>query len=90
MVCTGFKTRFQDTADLVRDILIEDTRAFDEVLGDGDEAVHVAPRIHTGVGVRLHGRFVHYLLVGEFGGDGAITAPTHPNHCDTFTHRSAP
>ncbi len=50
--------RFQGRPDLVGDILIEDAGAFVEVLGDRDEAVDLAARIHAGIGVGFDRSFV--------------------------------
>ncbi len=60
--------RTEHGAQLVGDVLIEDAGSLVEVLGDGDEAIDVLPRVDPRVVVGAGGGVVHELLVGEIGG----------------------
>jgi hypothetical protein len=78
--------RSLDGAQLVGDVLVEDARAFLEVLRRAHERVDVAARVGAGVQVRGRRGLEHQLLVAAAGGGGCEPGPPHAGDADPRAH----
>jgi hypothetical protein len=73
-------------AQLVRHVLVEDRRSFEQVLRAADERVDLGPRVHAGVVVGPLGGLEHQLLVGDAGGNGREPRVPHADDGDPRLH----
>jgi len=81
--------RLERTAQLVGHVLVEDARPFGEILGAGDETLHIAARVNPGVLIRLDRRRVHQLFVRRVRRDGLKTGVPNSDDCDPVGHNAS-